>query len=85
MWLVKALPPLHLCFINKQKHMKTIATALILTVSLLNANATTATQLLHKSHAVKTQQRRASRIKVSHDNEKTTSPAVNTNVLYGRF
>jgi len=69
--------------------MKTIVTAIILTVSLLNANATTSSLLLKrdyfKHNAAKAQTSRASRIRLNQEHEKPAAPAVTTNVMYGRF
>ena len=69
--------------------MKTIVTAIILTISLLNANATTSAELLKRDYfkhaAHKAQTGKASRIKLSNDKDKPATPTVNTNILYGRF
>ncbi len=69
--------------------MKTIVTAIILTVSLLNANATTSAQLVKRDYfkhaAHKAQTGKASRVKLSDEKDKAATPTVTTNILYGRF
>ena len=72
--------------------MKTIITTIILTAALLNANATTSAQLLKKEHAAhsknvttKTENRRASRIRIYDEKEKENNITINNSVWYGRF